>query len=84
MNPKVKEVKPLEGYKLFLVFTNNEIGIFDVSQYLEDKFWSGLKDIEIFKTVKVSGGSIEWSNGADFCPDEVYEKSNIIGREVVA
>lgn len=44
MNLKVKEVKPLEGYKLFLVFTNNEIGIFD----------------------------------------EVYEKSIIFGKEVVA
>lgn len=29
---------------------------------LEDNFWSGLKDIEIFKTVQVSGGSIEWLN----------------------
>ena len=62
MNPKVKEVKPLEGYKLLLVFTNNEIGIFDVSNYLDDKFWSQLNDIEIFKAVKVSGGNVEWSN----------------------
>ncbi|NLB33774.1 MAG: DUF2442 domain-containing protein [Tissierellia bacterium] len=84
MNPKVKEVKPLEGYKLFLVFTNNEIGIFDVSQYLDDKFWNGLKDYEVFKRVKVSGGSTEWSNGADLCPDEIYEKSTILGKEVVA
>ena len=45
MNPKVKEVKPLEGYKLLLVFTNNEIGIFDVSNYLDDKFWSGLSAV---------------------------------------
>lgn len=29
---------------------------------LEDNFWSGLKDIEIFKTVQVSGGSSEWLN----------------------
>ncbi len=39
MNPRVKEVKPIEGYQLLLTFTNNEIGIFDVSKYLCEKYW---------------------------------------------
>ncbi len=27
MNPKVKEVKPLEDYKLFLIFTNKDYSL---------------------------------------------------------
>ena len=34
--------------------------------------------IEKFKKVKVSGLSIEWENGADICPDELYNNSNKI------
>lgn len=83
MNPRVKEVKPMQGYQLLLTFTNNEIGIFDVSKYLCDKYWSSLKDLSMFKTARVSGGSVEWENGTDFCPDEIYENSKIIGRQVV-
>ena len=73
MNPRVKEVEPLDNYRLLLTFTNNEKAIFDVSKYLEHKFWSELKDDSLFRTVKVSGGSVEWIHGQDFCPDELYE-----------
>jgi len=80
MKPRVKNVKPMDEYQLLLTFTNNEIGIFDVSKYLSDNFWSSLKDISVFRTVKVSGGSVEWGNGVDFCPDDIYENSKIIGK----
>lgn len=73
MNPRVNDVQPLDDYKLLLTFTNGEKALFDVSKYLEHKFWSELKDKSIFKTVKVSGGSVEWIHGQDFCPDELYE-----------
>lgn len=63
MNPKVINVIPMEGFKLLLTFSNNEFGTFDVVPYLQDKFWSSLKDISVFITVKVSvsGGSVEWA-----------------------
>lgn len=76
MNPRVKKVEILDNYRLQLTFTNDKMKIFDVKPYLKDKFWSRLKNQEIFKGVKVAGGSIEWLDGEiDFCPDEVYEKS---------
>jgi hypothetical protein len=40
MNPKVIEVVPMEEYKLLLTFSNDEIAIFDVLPYLNDKFWA--------------------------------------------
>jgi len=29
----------------------------------------------MFKTVKIAGLSVEWKNGADICPDELYNNS---------
>lgn len=47
MNPRVNDVQPLDEYKLLLTFTNGEKVLFDVSKYLEHKFWSELKDKSI-------------------------------------
>ncbi len=81
MNPKVVSVIPLKEYKLLLIFSNDEIKIFNVEPFLNDKFWSGLADISMFLTVRVAGGSVEWKNGVDFCPDELYEKSAVVGKK---
>jgi hypothetical protein len=76
MNPRVVKAIPLENYELKLLFSNNEERIFDVKPYLDDKFWSRLKNEGLFKLVEVNGGSITWLNeDIDFCPDEVYENS---------
>lgn len=75
MRPRAIEVKPLEGYRLLIKFNNNEVKVFDVKPYLKYKQYSELKKIEIFNTVKIAGLSIEWSNGVDICPDELYNSS---------
>lgn len=80
MNPKVIVVLPLEEFKLLLTFSNDEIRTFDVAPYLNDKFWSGLSEVTMFMTAKVAGGSVEWDNGVDFCPDELFEKSIVVGK----
>lgn len=72
MKPKAIEVKPLQNYTLQITFDNGESGIFDVKPYLEYIQFKDLKNEELFKTVKIAGLSIEWDNGADICPDELY------------
>lgn len=71
----VIDVKPLENYKLFLTFENNEQKIFDVSPYLEIGKFVELKDKEIFNSVRISFDSIEWSNQLDLDPEVLYRKS---------
>ncbi len=75
MNPRVIKVEALEEYKLKLIFTNNEVKIFDTNPYLNKGVFKELKNFEIFKKVKVLMGSITWPNGQDFCPDTLYEES---------
>jgi len=71
----VTEVEPLEDYRLLLTFENGEIRIFDMKPYLEKGVFQELKDEKLFRTVRVSFDSIEWSNQADIDPEVLYEKS---------
>ena len=71
----VKEVKPIDNYKLILTFENNEVKIFDMIPYLDKGIFQELKDEKLFKTVKVSFDSIEWPNEADIDPETLYEDS---------
>lgn len=75
MRPKAIEVKPLENYILEIKFSNGETKRFDVKPYLNHKAFEELKRSEIFNSVKIAGLSIEWKNGADICPDELYNNS---------
>ena len=78
MRPKAIDVKILDNYEIEILFDNQEKRIFDVKTYFKFKIFKELEDIEKFKKVKVSGLSIEWENGADICPDELYNNSNKI------
>jgi hypothetical protein len=71
----VKEVKPIENYKLILTFENKEVKIFDMSPYLDKGIFKELKNKNIFNAVKVSFDSIEWPNEADIDPETLYEDS---------
>lgn len=77
MSPKAIDVKVLENYKLEIIFDNNEKRIFDVEPYLKNSLFQELKDKSEFEKVKIAGLSIEWENGADICPDELYNNSNL-------
>lgn len=81
MRPKAIDVKVLNNYKLEIKFDNNERKIFDVKPYFKFKIFNDLKNYEEFKKVQISGLSIEWKNGADICPDELYNNSRQILEE---
>lgn len=75
MRPKAIDVKPLNDYKLEIKFDNEEIKIFDVKPYFKFKIFKELQQNKKFDKVKISGLSIEWENGADICPEELYNNS---------
>jgi hypothetical protein len=75
MYPGVKNVKPLSGFKLLLTFENNEEKIFDVNPFLDKGIFKELKDAKSFNTVHVCFDTVEWNNGADFCPELLYSES---------
>lgn len=75
IKPKAIKVEPLENYKLMVTFQDGKVGIFDVKPYLFGEFYEPIKDREYFKKVKINGFTVEWPNGADISPEELYENS---------
>lgn len=72
LRPKPINVKPLENYLLSVVFDNGENKVFDVKPLITGDWFGELKSKSIFNTVKVSGNTVEWINGQDICPDDLY------------
>lgn len=75
MHPAVKSVKPLDGYRLLLLFANGEEKIFDVAPYLNVGRFADLRDPSLFSSVAVKFDSIEWANHSDIDPEFLYERS---------
>ncbi len=75
---KIIKVKPLEDYKLELIFDNDIIKIKDMKPHLEKGVFAKLKQKEIFNSVKISFGTISWDEDIDMCADYLYETSEEI------
>lgn len=72
MNPIVKQVIPLTDYKLKLIFTKVELGIYDCSNLLNFGVFQELQNIHYFNQVKVVDGTVTWPHEQDICPDTLY------------
>lgn len=75
MYTPVESVEPLDEYKLHIRFKNGEEGVFDLSPYLNIGKFAELKDLSLFRSVRVKFDSIEWANLLDIDPEFLYEKS---------
>ena len=77
MIPRIVEVKPLDGYKLWLRFQNGLAGTVDLSAELWGPMFEPLKDIKLFAQVTVHPElhTVTWPNGADFSPEFLYEQT---------
>ena len=80
MNPRVKSVSPLDDYELEISFENGESRRFDVKPYLGRGIFVRLRDLALFRAVRVVVGSIEWPGGLDLSYDTLY----VEGRPNVA
>ncbi len=75
LRPTVINVTPENDYKLNLRFDNGETKLFDVKPYIKGSWFGELKNPSYFKTVRPNGFNIEWANGQDICPDDLYFNS---------
>jgi len=73
---RIRSVMPLEDFRVKLTFTDGSEREVDLAPYLHGPVFEPLKkDREIFRSVRVDDelGTIVWPNGADICPDVLYE-----------
>ncbi len=71
----IKEVQPLDDYKLKLKFENDEERIFDLKPYLNLGKFSELQNLELFKKARINFDTVEWPNGIDLDPEFLYKNS---------
>jgi hypothetical protein len=79
----IVEVRPVEGYRLFLKFEDGVEGIVDVATMVRfDGVFAPLRNREEFVRVAVNPeiGTICWPNGADLDPDVLY--AHITGETI--
>ena len=80
LQPRLIDVTPLAPMKLRLHYETGEVRVFDVSPYVTGSWFSELKDETYFKTVHLlpDGVGIEWANGQDIAPHELYDYSTVV------
>lgn len=73
---KIKEIKPLEEYRLLAVFDNGEIKTYDVKPLFEKwEAFQALRTIPyLFDQVHIDAGGygISWNDEVDLSCDEIY------------
>lgn len=70
---RVKEVEPLQKFRVRITFQNGAKKELDLEKFLRGEIFEPIRnDPTIFRSVKVVGGTIGWDNGADIDPDVLY------------
>jgi hypothetical protein len=66
-------VAPLEGYRIWLHYSDGVAGEVDLSDIAGRGVFSAWNDREFFETVRLdSYGAITWGADIDLCPDSLY------------
>lgn len=74
--PDIIGVKALDNYLIYLKYETNEEKVYDMKKLInENKFYDKLKDKKYFEKLKIRGDSIEWENGEDVAPENLYYES---------
>ena len=67
---RIRDVVPLDGFRLRLMLTDGRAIERDVSSLLVGPIFDSIRsDRKLFCQVRAEAGTVIWPNGADLCPD---------------
>lgn len=76
ITPDIIEVRALEKYYIYLKFKTGEEKVFDMTEHIKKiPYFKKLKSRQYFKNVKPRGDTVEWENGEDVAPENLYYES---------
>jgi len=84
MNPHIIAARALDDYELEVSFENGECRRFDVKPYLDRGIFVRLRNMAVFRAVRVVAGSVEWPSGLDLSYDTLYLEGQPIGAATSA
>ena len=70
---EVSQAEYLDNYRIRLTFNNGEIKTVDLQNELNGNVYVPLRQLDYFKNFQLKYNTIEWSNGADYAPEYLYE-----------
>jgi hypothetical protein len=74
---RIKEVQPLDGFRVRLTFTDDSAKEIDLSRFLHGPIFDLIRnDPDYFRTIHIDpiAGTVMWDNGADIDPDVLYKE----------
>ena len=76
ITPRIIEVKALKEYYIYIKFKTGEEKVYDMSEHINEiEIYKRLKDRNYFENVHPRGCSIEWAEGDDVSPENLYYDS---------
>ena len=77
LQPNIIKIEPIAPLQLKLQYATGEVKLFDVTPYSTGSWYGMLQDDAYFKQVRIldDGTGIEWPEGQDIAPHELYENS---------
>lgn len=76
VTPRIEEVKVLKDKQLYIKFCDEKEKVFDMKNLIETNlFYKKLKNREYFSKVKPNGITVQWPDGEDVCPENLYYES---------
>ena len=80
MIPKVVKAEYIKDYIIYLDFSDGSEGEVDLEQELDGTIFEPLQKLSYFKNFSLNEElhTITWPNGADFAPEFLYEKLQVL------
>ena len=73
--PRIESIEILSDFKIKIFYVNGEMKIYDINKLFKYDFYKKLRQVEYFKLAKSVGTTIEWPEGEDVDPNELYNNS---------
>lgn len=73
--PRIKSINALDNFCLKIIYVNGEQRLYDMKKNLKYDFYKKLNKINYFKLGKSVETTIEWPDGEDIDPSELYSNS---------
>lgn len=75
--PRIAKVSALANFILEIEYVNGEKKLYDMKKQLSNSHYKNLNNIGYFRLVKSAQTTVEWPNGEDIDPNELYKNSVI-------
>ncbi|MFK5970320.1 MAG: DUF2442 domain-containing protein [Candidatus Marithrix sp.] len=81
-HPKVQSVKAIDNHILLILFDNNQKKKYDVTPLLKKDMFAPLKNLALFKDVKIEKGgyAIFWNSDIDISEFELWNNGQYLNE----